>query len=41
MFGLFMWLRIDSNLKLLHTEIVSLSVKTIVNFSQFIKPYLR
>ena len=36
----FIWLTIDSNLKLLHTEIVPLWIKTIVNFSQFLKPYL-
>ena len=37
----FIWLTIDSNLKSLHIEIVSLWIKSIVNFSQFLKPYLR
>ena len=37
----FIWLTIESNLKLLHTEIVSLWITTILNFSRFWKPYLR
>ena len=40
----FFWLTIDWNLKvlkLLHIEIVSLWIKTIVNFRILLKPYLR
>ena len=37
----FFRLIIDSSLKLLHIEIVSLWIKTIVNLSQCLKPYLR
>ena len=37
----YFWFTIDNNLKLLHTESVSLWIKTIVNFSQLLKPSLR
>ena len=34
------WLVFGSMLKLLHVEIVSLSIKTIVNLSPYLKVYL-
>ena len=40
-FVFLLWLTNDSNLKFLQVEIISLWIKTIANFNQFLKSYLR